>query len=271
MPNWVQNILTIYGQETKIEKCLLFCKSEDSDFDFNKIVPMPETLDITVSRDSVQAAAYVYSLLSEKKQKEISGVLKTTTTMEAVCFPRVEKTWFEAIDDCLKDVDVWNQKINSWKPGASDIECGAETFEEYGRIVLNNILNYGHTGWYTWRCDHWGTKWTDDNVVVDRSGQTGHGQESQATVYCQTAWDCPAPIVYALSEKYPELTFMLAYADEDIGSNCGFFSLKRGVALHGDVRYDYSDWKDNPELKREAITFACDVWGCDPEEYLEDE
>lgn len=271
MPNWVQNRLTIYGQETKIEKCLLFCKSEDSDFDFNKIVPMPETLDITVSRDSVQAAAYVYSLLSEKKQKEISGVLKTTTTMEAGCFPRVEKTWFEAINDCLKDIDVWNQKINSWKPGASDIECGAETFEEYGRIVLNNILNYGHTGWYTWRCDHWGTKWTADNVVVDRSGQTGHGQEPQATVYCQTAWDCPALIVYALSEKYPELTFMLAYADEDIGSNCGFFSLKRGVALHGDVRYDYSDWKDNPELKREAITFACDVWGYDPEEYLEDE
>lgn len=271
MPNWVQNRLTIYGQETKIEKCLLFCKSEDSDFDFNKIVPMPETLDITVSRDSVQAAAYVYSLLSEKKQKEISGVLKTTTTMEAGCFPRVEKTWFEAINDCLKDIDVWNQKINSWKPGASDIECGAETFEEYGRIVLNNILNYGHTGWYTWRCDHWGTKWTADNVVVDCSGQTGHGQEPQATVYCQTAWDCPALIVYALSEKYPELTFMLAYADEDIGSNCGFFSLKRGVALHGDVRYDYSDWKDNPELKREAITFACDVWGYDPEEYLEDE
>ena len=271
MPNWVQNRLTIYGQETEVEKCLLFCKSEDSDFDFNKIVPMPETLDITVSRDSVQAAAYVYSLLSAKKQKEISGVLKTTTTMEAGCFPRVEKTWFEAINDCLKDIDVLNQKINSWKPGASDIECGAETFEEYGRIVLNNILNYGHTGWYTWRGDHWGTKWTAYNVVVDRSGQTGHGQEPQATVYCQTAWDCPALIVYALSEKYPELTFMLAYADEDIGSNCGFFSLKRGVALHGDVRYDYSDWKDNPELEREAITFACDVWGYDPEEYLEDE
>lgn len=105
MPNWVQNRLTIYGQETEVEKCLLFCKSEDSDFDFNKIVPMPETLDITVSRDSVQAAAYVYSLLSEKKQKEISGVLKTTTTMEAGCFPRVEKTWFEAINDCLKDID----------------------------------------------------------------------------------------------------------------------------------------------------------------------
>lgn len=271
MPNWVQNRLTIYGQETEVEKCLSFCKSEDSDFDFNKIVPMPETLDITEGRDSVQAAAYVYSLLSEKKQKEISGVLKTTTTMEAVCFPRVEKTWFEAINDCLEDQDVWNQKINSWKPGVSDIESGAETFEEYGRIVLNNILIYGYTGWYAWRCDHWGTKWTADHVVIDRGDQSGHGQEPQVTVCFQTAWDCPALIVYALSEKYPELTFMLAYADEDIGSNCGLFSLKRGVALLGDVRYDYSDWKEDPKLKREAIAFACNVWDYDPQEYLEDE
>ena len=29
MPNWVQNKLTIYGQETEVEKCLLFCKSEE--------------------------------------------------------------------------------------------------------------------------------------------------------------------------------------------------------------------------------------------------
>lgn len=43
MPNFVQNRLTIYGQETEVEKCLLFCKSEDSDFDFDKIVPMPKT------------------------------------------------------------------------------------------------------------------------------------------------------------------------------------------------------------------------------------
>ena len=61
----------------------------------------------------------------------------------------------------------------------------------------------------------------------------------------------------------------MAYADEDLGNNCGQFGLKNGLDFIGDVRYDYSDWKDNPELKQEAITFACDVWGYDPAEYLE--
>lgn len=70
MPNWVQNRLTIYGQETEVEKCLLFCKSEDSDFDFNKIVPMPQTLDVSESSDSVQAAAYIYIPYFQKKSRK---------------------------------------------------------------------------------------------------------------------------------------------------------------------------------------------------------
>ena len=269
MPNWVQNRLTIYGQETEVEKCLLFCKSEDSDFDFDKIVPMPKNLDITCGSSTIQAAAYVYSLLSDKQLKAVSGMLKTKTTTEDGGFPPVERSWFDVIQECLNKKPEWNHKIDSWTPNGSDIECGAETFEEYGRIVLNNILNYGYAEWYTWRCDHWGTKWTANHVVIDRSSQTGHGQEPQATVYCQTACSCPAQIVYALSEKYPELKFILAYADEDLGNNCGQFGLKNGLDFIGDVRYDYSDWKDNPELKREAITFACDVWGYDPAAYLE--
>ena len=70
MPNWVQNRLTIYGQETEIEKCLLFCKSEDSDFDFNKIVPMPETLDITVARDSFRPPHMYIPCFQKKSRKK---------------------------------------------------------------------------------------------------------------------------------------------------------------------------------------------------------
>ena len=56
--------------------------------------------------------------------------------------------------------------------------------------------------------------------------------------------------------------------DEALGSNCGRFALINNVEQLGSISYDYSDWKDDPKLKREAITFACNVWGYDPEEYL---
>lgn len=115
-----------------------------------------------------------------------------------------------------------------------------------------------------WCCCNWGTKWNASEVGIFNTGD-------EAVFYFQTTRDYASPCVKRLSKKFPNLLFTISYADKVIGINCGFFSLKRGVALHGDVRYDYSDWKDNPELKREAITFACDVWGYDPEEYLEDE
>lgn len=267
MPNWVQNQLIISGDEEAVNECLTFCKSEDSDFDFNKIVPMPETLGISEAGDSVPAAAYVYSLLSEKQQKEVSGVLKTKTTMEAGGFPRIEKTWFEVINDRLKEESDLNKRIASWKPNESDIECGAETFEEYGRIVLNNILNYGYTSWYEWRCNHWGTKWSANEVILNAVTRTQ--QEVMTNIFFQTAWDCPGPIIRVLSKKFSELIFTLSYADEDMGDNCGRITLINDIEQPGGVCYDYLNWKDNPQLGREAITFACNVWGYDPEEYLD--
>ena len=44
MPNWVKNILTINADEKMVEKILSEVKSEESEFDFNLIVPMPSEL-----------------------------------------------------------------------------------------------------------------------------------------------------------------------------------------------------------------------------------
>lgn len=77
--------------------------------------------------------------------------------------------------------------------------------------------------------------------------------------------------VKRLSKKFPDLSFTISFADEDLGDNCGEFTFINGIEQPDGFYYDYSDWKDNPELKREAITFACNVLGYDPEEYLEDE
>jgi len=44
MPNWCDNSLKIEGKKKTLNKILEFVKSEDSVFDFNKIVPMPVEL-----------------------------------------------------------------------------------------------------------------------------------------------------------------------------------------------------------------------------------
>ena len=46
MPNWVMNKVTFYGNDNEIQKMKNFLKSKDTAFDFNKLIPMPEELDI---------------------------------------------------------------------------------------------------------------------------------------------------------------------------------------------------------------------------------
>ena len=46
MPNYVTNILTINESEERVKEFLNAVKGEKSSFDFNKIIPMPEELDI---------------------------------------------------------------------------------------------------------------------------------------------------------------------------------------------------------------------------------
>ena len=44
MPNWCENRVRIYDEDG-VEKLVEFVKGEDSEFDFQKILPMPEALD----------------------------------------------------------------------------------------------------------------------------------------------------------------------------------------------------------------------------------
>lgn len=43
MPNWVANRVVIVGSDDAIKRVVEFVKGDESVFDFNKIVPMPET------------------------------------------------------------------------------------------------------------------------------------------------------------------------------------------------------------------------------------
>lgn len=49
MPNWTENWLTVSGKPEDVSQFLADVKSEDSDFDFERITPMPELLRHTSS------------------------------------------------------------------------------------------------------------------------------------------------------------------------------------------------------------------------------
>ena len=108
---------------------------------------------------------------------------------------------------------------------------------------------YGENNWYDWCYRNWGTKW--DACEVDVFHFKG---DKYARIAFRTAWCAPMPVYEAMLEQYPDLDIYVEYADEDIGHNCGRW-------LNG----------EELEIDEDPIVFACDLWGWDAQEYLEEQ
>ena len=94
-----------------------------------------------------------------------------------------------------------------------------------GDLGEEERAKYGANNWYDWSCKHWGTKWDACET---------HTQDR--TVEFETAWSCPVPVLRELAKQVGGI--LVFFADEDIGSNCGgFFVKKDGSIVEIEDRY----------------------------------
>jgi len=116
MPNYIRNKLVM---GSRVPEVLDFVKSGKSLFDFNKICPMPEGLDVEAGSIGEQGMEYLIltgtSSLSRKRAKEIK--------------------------DRLVSMGYFDQAL------------------ALGKQYLLNIANTGYSTWYEWCIANWGTKW----------------------------------------------------------------------------------------------------------------
>ena len=110
---------------------------------------------------------------------------------------------------------------------------------------------YGDKNWYDWRRAMWGTKWGAYGY------EEGFDYSQTDSLWFQTAWSAPHPILQKLTEMFPEIEFKHQWADEDIGYNCGQHR------YHGGERTD----EFYPESEFDRIRFAAEVLEVDPQEY----
>ena len=219
MPNWVRNKVSFEGPSDKIEAMLDSIKSVSGNgnvnyIDFEKIIPMPESLKI----DSGSLTDTGISLV-----KYLNG--DDTNLKKMLSYPWVINAGIKTVEELFEEFkkrDNYNSTI------------------EQGKRAIFNLENYGHNDWYSWSVDNWGTKWN--------AGETSY---DGGVLEFETAWSTPEPVMIELSDMNPDITFIVEYADEDIGSNCGKYTLKGGVGEY--VEYDGIG--------------ACEVWGYDPAEY----
>ena len=248
MPNHVINRLEFDCSKERLDEILAaICYDESSDeaeitgpgtIDFNKITPMPSSLNI------------------ESGSRTIDGIsLYLTSLNPDVHHFGEEKMGLEEFHAMLTKVGK-NYGFMSYNPSMSKEEIAkctqytsAEELLEMGKTAVNNKLQYGATTWYDWRTrpDTWNTKW-NSYYPSDYHG----GNE----ITFQTAWDAPHPIIQKLSQMYPEVTIHHRWANEDYTQQCGSRTYLGGEEI---------DW-DIPNTNRGTIEMAAEIWEVDLEE-----
>ena len=200
MPNHISNILTIEGDAKRVAQIKSDIISVDEEgyirhIDFNKIIPMPESLHITSGSTTSNGLAILkYRAGDPTEINQIMGYQWATE--------------FATPEDLINHM----------------LEKGSANLEEAQRALDNEKL-YGHRDWYSWSTSNWGTKWN----AYDTNDNEDDG------IYFQTAWSNPYPVMEALSRKYPDVVFHVRFADEDFGNNVGEYSLQNGNVISENV------------------------------------
>ena len=162
MPNHCFNHVTIQSTKKDIEEIMEHLRGEETMFDFNNLVPMPELMkDLLSVHAGSNSKRYFYSL--SKWRKSLNGEKEPYLS-----FPN--KEWLEenAVDDFT---------------------------------IRRLTTDYGTADWYDWSCTNWGTKWNAYDVeyfVGPIPNATIINNGRQLTYKLTTAWAEPRPVINAL-------------------------------------------------------------------------
>lgn len=251
MPNWVR--VTVIAKDANVLKEKLL--NDKGNVDFNKLIPMPEELEISSGSNSYTALSAT-GFRSEYTDNQIELQKPADEIMVGYYNDTITQRQF--VDKCIANEELcsivrqikgWTKEYASAKPLNDWTKEVAESpYETFFRGYFN-VHRFGHNDWYDWSIENWGTKWNaKETFVVD-----------DHTVDFETAWSMPAPIFVELA-KYTDIRVI--YADEDLGSNCGVVDYKYNKET-GELDID--------EIITDSRALAYIVWGYDNIEVYDDD
>ena len=106
------------------------------------------------------------------------------------------------------------RKVSRWK------EIGGKNVEVYEMSLKEK---YGHSDWYEWSLDNWGTKWDLSEVWI-------HNHTRSVVYGFNTALAPPIKGILAISRQYPKLRFALKYWECGMGYQ-GRMEMQNGEIL----------------------------------------
>ena len=204
MPNWCENELYISGPD--VRRVLEAIKGENKDdvIDFDKIIPMPDSLKLISGGGRDVAIA-----LAQWRRGDDSG-------LKAILeWPFVKGNGITSLDDLPQGLlRLYGFTATSFMEEGGDAKrpLTLEEVIQYGEVYLQNQEKYGAMDWYDWSIEKWGTKWNardSELFAYERAGEV--------EIAFETAWSPPLPVIKALGRMFPDHSFRLKYNEPGVG------------------------------------------------------
>lgn len=249
MPNNVTNQINFHGKPEDIEIVMKIIRNIDEGrdaIDFNRLIPMPDELDIVYSSDLFQAIGVYLTLINPNNTIKAEGLEKLNTDTFGDIVNRLHEGAFISPNTMLKI-----EEIKQIVKGLTDSTSIGEVIGK-GKMGINNLMKYGAVSWCEWCCKNWGTERNAYKQSV----------ESDTSISFNTAWTIPEPILQNLAKLCYDhnVWFEGQFVSDDWQSRSGWFK-SNGTELI--IHYD--------ETEEKAAERAQKIWGYDPREYCDDE
>jgi len=204
MPNHITNILSVEGNPKAVKKFFSAINGGVDEYDrpilidFNKITPMPESLNIESGSRSREGLKRYAAFIADSRVLAEMGVALG-----------------------ISDTDGHKKMVSDMLEKHTKIQNSDPDLWEFGKQCYENIANHGAPTWYEWSTANWGTKW---NAYAQE-------QVGDSTISFKTAWSNVHNLIETLSARFPDLHFMYSYADEDFGQNVGQYEFENGESV----------------------------------------
>ena len=243
MPNWVMNRLVIKGRDANKVANKILSKDTDKNkeyMDFNNIDKMPETLNIVCGSCTTPAAEYYLACLNPNQPDITSKYVKKVSEKE---FAKIVKD----VNKPNKERKIYGENIFGVQARDFDTLGSEKGYINYGKTIVENRINYGHSTWYEWGNAHWGVKWnaSDSRVIRDKN---------KVTIHFETPWDGVSKLICKMAEQYKDLKITIDYD----------FSEEQVAYYEKHMRFEKGELVDGrfyEEESKEAYEHFMEIWG----------
>ena len=154
----------------------------------------------------------------------------------SISISHADPAMMQRLDNAFKEGKFLNEFVPCPIELLDEVAIGEGYHERNEAHEAANIEKFGHSSWYTWRIENWGTKWEISEGEFDYDPET-----NSATGWFQSAWSPPVTAMEALTDlgfivelRYREegMSFVGEYTSED-GDDCY------------NVDFEDEDWRDS--------------------------